>query len=183
MIAVGTGGSRGIGAAIVARLAKDGFDVALVYRSGKAEAEVLAKECSRADVRVVPFQADLGNKDEAAGVAVRIREEMGPVTVLVNNAGITRDGLAVRMGDGQFTDVLDTNLTSAFVAVPCVSARHDQSALGTYREHVVCQRDLRECGTGQLCSLQSGPDRVDPIACKGSRQPEYHGQCDCAGLY
>lgn len=115
MIAVVTGGSRGIGAAIVRRLAKDGFDVALVYRSGEAEANALTRECSGADVRVVPFRADLGNREETVGVAARIREEMGPVAVLVNNAGITRDGLAVRMNDGQFTDVLDTNLTSAFV--------------------------------------------------------------------
>lgn len=115
MIALVTGGSRGIGAAIVRKLAADGLDVAGVYRTGREEAEALATELRDGVGRVFMYQADLANREEAVAVAARIRAERGPVGVLVNNAGITLDGLAIRMADEQFTRVLDINLTSAFL--------------------------------------------------------------------
>jgi 3-oxoacyl-[acyl-carrier protein] reductase len=114
MIAVVTGGSRGIGAAIVRRLAKDGYDVALIYRSGETEASALARECSSAGVRVVPFQADLGNREEAAGVAiVSGRNGSGHSTCQQRGHHAGRAGRSY--GRRKFYEVLDTNLTSAFV--------------------------------------------------------------------
>ncbi len=115
MIALVTGGSRGIGAAIVRRLVADGKDVALIYRTGRAEAEALAADLGGVGKQVFLYQADLGNHQEAIAVADRVRKEQGAVGILVNNAGMTHDGLAVRMGDEQFTRVIDLNLTSAFL--------------------------------------------------------------------
>jgi 3-oxoacyl-[acyl-carrier protein] reductase len=100
-----TGGSRGIGRAIAAELANAGATVVIAYRSGTDEAEAAADEIG---CRMI--QADVSDPDEAK----RLVEEAGDVDVLVNNAGITRDGLLARMSDEDWRTVLDTNLGGTF---------------------------------------------------------------------
>jgi 3-oxoacyl-[acyl-carrier protein] reductase len=100
-----TGGSRGIGAAIAAELAKAGADVVIGYRSGAEEAEGVAGEIGGRAV-----QADVSNPEEAQ----RLVEEAGDLDVLVNNAGVTRDGLIARMSEEDWRTVLDTNLGGTF---------------------------------------------------------------------
>jgi 3-oxoacyl-[acyl-carrier protein] reductase len=100
-----TGGSRGIGRAIAAELANAGAQVVVGYRSGAEEAEGVASEIGGKAI-----QADVSDPDEAK----RLVEEAGEVDVLVNNAGVTRDGLLVRMPDEDWRSVLDTNLGGAF---------------------------------------------------------------------
>jgi 3-oxoacyl-[acyl-carrier protein] reductase len=100
-----TGASRGIGRAIAAELANAGASVVLGYRSGRDEAEQLADEIGGRAV-----QADVSSADEAR----RLVEEAGDVDVLVNNAGVTRDGLLARMPDDDWRTVLETNLSSLF---------------------------------------------------------------------
>jgi 3-oxoacyl-[acyl-carrier protein] reductase len=100
-----TGGSRGIGRAIAAELANAGAQVVVGYRSGAEEAEGVASE-----VGGKAIQADVSDPDEAK----RLVDEAGEVDVLVNNAGVTRDGLLVRMPDEDWRDVLDTNLGGTF---------------------------------------------------------------------
>jgi 3-oxoacyl-[acyl-carrier protein] reductase len=100
-----TGGSRGIGQAIAAELARAGADVVIGYRSGGEEAEGVAGELG---CRAV--QADVSKAEEAK----RLVEEAGDVEVLVNNAGVTRDGLLARMSDEDWHTVLDTNLGGTF---------------------------------------------------------------------
>ncbi len=114
MIAVVTGGSRGIGAAVVRRLAAAGTEVALVYRSGREEAESVVSALPEGSAPVRLFTADLSLRADVLRLAAEIKSSLGPVGILVNNAGVTRDGLAIRMRDEQFTEILDTNLTSAF---------------------------------------------------------------------
>jgi 3-oxoacyl-[acyl-carrier protein] reductase len=115
-VAFVTGGSRGIGAAIVQRLAKDGFHVVAVARSlDKLEAvcDQIKSEGGSAEAMVVDI-ADA----KALGAAVeKVAETHGRLDVLVNNAGITRDGLILRMDDEDFDAVVDTNLKSAFVTI------------------------------------------------------------------
>jgi 3-oxoacyl-[acyl-carrier protein] reductase len=100
-----TGGSRGIGRAIAAELANAGAQVVVGYRSGAEEAEGVASE-----VGGKAIQADVSDPDEAK----RLVDEAGEVDVLVNNAGVTRDGLLVRMPDEDWRNVLDTNLGGTF---------------------------------------------------------------------
>lgn len=118
-VAVVTGGARGIGAAIVRQLAADGFDVVFNHvsdRSADAAAE-LAYEVSEATGReVVAVQSD-SSTDEGLEALFTAAEGLGPVNVLVNNAGITRDGLVMRMKDEAFDAVIDVNLRAVFRAV------------------------------------------------------------------
>lgn len=114
-VAIVTGGSRGIGAAIARRLAGDGFDVALSYRSGAEQAAAVAEECRALGARTLAVRADAGSSAECAAFVAATVAEFGRVDVLVNNAGITRDGLAMRMTDDQFDQVLSVNLKGAFV--------------------------------------------------------------------
>jgi 3-oxoacyl-[acyl-carrier protein] reductase len=100
-----TGASRGIGRSIALELSRAGADVVLGYRSGAEEAEEVAKE---AGARAV--QADVSDPEEAK----RLVEEAGDLDVLVNNAGLTRDGLLARMPDADWRDVIETNLSSVF---------------------------------------------------------------------
>ena len=100
-----TGGSRGIGRAIAAELAKAGAQVVIGYRSGADEAEAVASEIGGRTV-----QADVSDPEEAK----RLVDKAGEVDVLVNNAGITRDGLLARMSDDDWRTVLDTNLGGTF---------------------------------------------------------------------
>ncbi|HSI97211.1 MAG TPA: beta-ketoacyl-ACP reductase, partial [Gaiellaceae bacterium] len=100
-----TGASRGIGSAIARELAAAGASVVLSYRTGAAEAEALAGKIGGRAV-----QADVSNADSARALV----EEAGDLDVLVNNAGVTRDGLLVRMSDEDWQTVIDTNLASCF---------------------------------------------------------------------
>ena len=107
-----TGASRGIGAAIAEELARAGADVVLGFRSGKDEAEELA---GRIGCRAI--QADVSDATEAA----RLVAEAGDVEVLVNNAGVTRDGLLARMSDDDWRTVIDTNLAACFYTCRAVT--------------------------------------------------------------
>jgi 3-oxoacyl-[acyl-carrier protein] reductase len=107
-----TGGSRGIGAAIVRELAGAGATVVVGYRSGADEAKALA-----AEVGARALQADVSSSEEAA----RLVEDAGDVDVLVNNAGLTRDGLLARMSDDDWREVIETNLSSVFYTCRAVT--------------------------------------------------------------
>ena len=104
-LALVTGASRGIGRAIAEELARAGAEVVVGYRSGKDEAEELA---GRIGGRAV--QADVSTPDDAK----RLVAEAGDVDVLVNNAGLTRDGVLARMSDDDWHTVIETNLSSVF---------------------------------------------------------------------
>jgi 3-oxoacyl-[acyl-carrier protein] reductase len=107
-----TGASRGIGAAIARELAAAGAEVVVGYRSGRDEAEQLAAELGARAV-----QADVSSADDAK----RLVEEAGDLDVLVNNAGLTRDGLLARMSDDDWRTVIDTNLSSVFYTCRAVT--------------------------------------------------------------
>ncbi len=107
-----TGGSRGIGAAVARELARAGATVVVGYRSGAEEAEAIASEIGGRAV-----QADVSNVEDAK----RLVEEAGDLDVLVNNAGITRDGVLARMSDDDWRSVLETNLSSVFYTCRAVS--------------------------------------------------------------
>jgi 3-oxoacyl-[acyl-carrier protein] reductase len=107
-----TGASKGIGRAIAEELARAGAHVVVGYRSGKDEAEELASTIGGAAV-----QADVSSPEDAA----RLVAEAGDIDVLVNNAGLTRDGLLARMSDDDWRTVMDTNLSSVFYTCRAVT--------------------------------------------------------------
>ena len=113
-LAIVTGGSRGIGAAIAEKLAQDGFDVLINCASSVEKAEAVAEKCRAHGVNAYVKKWDVADYDACSTALKEIKEEIGVPFVLVNNAGITRDGLMVRMKEDQFDAVIRTNLKGAF---------------------------------------------------------------------
>lgn len=113
-VALVTGAARGIGAAIAWRLAGTGYDVAINYMHSKAEALALAEDIRAAGRRAVVLQADVASFEQVSKLVNQTCSELGGLDLLVNNAGINRDGLLVRMKPGDFDGVLHGNLSSAF---------------------------------------------------------------------
>ena len=115
-VAIVTGGSRGIGAAIVRRLAADGLYVVALARSLEKLQGVCA-EAVAAGGAAEAVVCDISDAKALASAVEGVAERLGRIDVLVNNAGITKDGLIMRMEDGDFDSVIATNLKSAFVAI------------------------------------------------------------------
>ena len=114
-VALVTGGSRGIGASIVSRFAEAGAQVAFTYRSSKEKAEALASELAAAHgVTVKAYQSDAASFSAAEELVKAVVEDFGSLDVLVNNAGITRDNLILRMSEEHWDQVMDNNLKSVF---------------------------------------------------------------------
>lgn len=125
-VALVTGGSRGIGRAVVQTLAREGAKVAFVYRGSQQAAEELEKEVAAAGGVAKAIQADVADPEAAKRVVAAVLADWGRVDILVNNAGVIRDGLFVRMEVESWKTVLDTNLNGTFYFCRAVA---DQMAL------------------------------------------------------
>jgi 3-oxoacyl-[acyl-carrier protein] reductase len=112
--AIVTGGTRGIGKAIVTELAKRGCNVAFNYSKSADEAETLKNEIETLGVKAYAAQCDVANTEAAAEFAGAVKEAFGTIDYLVNNAGITRDQLIMRMKEEDWDSVIDTNLKGAW---------------------------------------------------------------------
>jgi len=119
-VALVTGGSRGIGRAIALELGSRGFRVAVNYLRARDAAEEVCSEIREAGGISVAVCADVSIREEAAALVETTEKELGVVEVLVNNAGITRDNLLMRMKDSEWDDVLKTNLNSVFYCTRAV---------------------------------------------------------------
>ncbi len=113
-VAIVTGASRGIGAAIARRLAAAGHDIIVNCASSVDKAEAVAAECREMGVNALAMQWDVSDHAACEQALAEIKEKMGVPFILVNNAGITRDGLMVRMKEAQFDEVININLKGAF---------------------------------------------------------------------
>ena len=113
-VAVITGGSRGIGAAIAEKFASLGADIALIYAGNAEAAADVCEKCAARGVKVTAYQCDVADFEAAKKTVADLKAEFGTVNILVNNAGITRDGLMAMMKEKDFDDVIDTNLKGAF---------------------------------------------------------------------
>ena len=120
-VAVVTGGSRGIGRAVCIRLAKAGYDIALNYAGNAAAAEETAGVCREAGAAVLTVQADVSDPAGCDALIDAVKAQFGRVDVLVNNAGVTRDCLLMRLTEEDYDKVLDTNLKGAVFCCKAVS--------------------------------------------------------------
>ncbi|HVU70008.1 MAG TPA: SDR family NAD(P)-dependent oxidoreductase, partial [Ktedonobacteraceae bacterium] len=114
-VALVTGSSQGIGRATAERLAQAGADIVINYRSNAGAAEEAKASIEALGRRCLAVQADVSKEEEVARLFATIHEHLGPVGVLVNNAGTTRDKLILQMSLADFASILETNLHSAFL--------------------------------------------------------------------
>ncbi|MFR6311100.1 3-oxoacyl-[acyl-carrier-protein] reductase [Anaerofustis stercorihominis] len=112
--AVVTGAGRGIGRAIAIALAKDGYNVVINYNGSKEKAEKVALECREHGVSAITVKANVSDFSESEELIKKAIEEFGSIDVLVNNSGITRDNLLLRMKEKDFDSVIDVNLKGTF---------------------------------------------------------------------
>lgn len=123
--AIVTGASQGIGACIAKRLAKDGFNIAINYYpndDSKLKAEQVAEECRAFGVEAEIFPCDVSKHDDCEAMVKAIKERFSTIDVLVNNAGITKDGLLVRMSEDAYDAVIAVNQKSVFNMTKFVGA-------------------------------------------------------------
>ena len=113
-IALITGASRGIGRACAIELAKAGYDIAVSYAGNDEAANKTINDLLELGVKAKAYKFDVANKDACAKAVEEVLSEFGRLDVLVNNAGITRDGLFMRMNSENWEAVINTNLNSAF---------------------------------------------------------------------
>ena len=128
-VALVTGGSRGIGRAIALDLAGRGHSVAVNYASNAAKADEVVEDIVAAGGTAIAVRADVSQPDSVTTMFTAVAESLGPVEVLVNNAGITDDGLILRMDEDQWNRVITTNLTSVYLCTKAalrsmIRARH-----------------------------------------------------------
>lgn len=116
-----TGASRGIGRSIALQLAEEGHNVAVNYAGSKDKAEAVVEEIKAKGVDSFAIQANVANGDEVKAMIKEVVSQFGSVDVLVNNAGITRDNLLMRMKEQEWDDVIDTNLKGVFNCIQKVT--------------------------------------------------------------
>lgn len=132
-----TGGSRGIGRAIALALAKQVHNIAIFYAGRQDAARDTVQLLEAAGARALALQCNVGDAEAVKAAVAQVKEAMGPVHILVNNAGITRDALTLRMTAEEFAQVTQVNLNGAF---------HLISA---------CYRDLMRAGWGRIINVGS----------------------------
>ncbi len=113
-VAIVTGGSRGIGGAIARRFASMGANIAVIYAGNAEAAQQVCEACGEYGVKARAYRCDVADFEAAKETVAAVKADFGTVHILVNNAGITRDGLLAMMKEEAFDTVLDTNLKGAF---------------------------------------------------------------------
>ena len=116
-----TGGSRGIGKEVALKFAEEGYDVIINYVSEKTDVEALKKEFEEKGAETLILKADVSKEVEVQEVIKQAIEKFGKIDVLVNNAGITRDNLLMRMSEEDFDKVLEINLKGTFIVTKAVT--------------------------------------------------------------
>jgi 3-oxoacyl-[acyl-carrier protein] reductase len=124
-----TGGSRGIGKAVVWKLAREGAKVAFVYKASQESAEKMVQDLALDQHEAIALRADVKQKAEADATVEKVLEKWGKLDILVNNAGVIKDGLLATMAPENWVEVIETNLNSVYnfchAAVrPMMSARY-----------------------------------------------------------
>lgn len=152
--AIVTGGSRGIGKAIVLELAANGSDVVFTYHSSIESAKEVESKASGFGVKVFGIQADASKLSEAEKTINFALEKFGGLDILVNNAGITKDGLLIRMSEDDFDKVISANLKSVF--------NYTKASL----KQMISQRAGRIVNVSSVVALIGNPGQANYVASK-----------------
>lgn len=126
-----TGASRGIGKGIATKFASEGADVAFTYLSSDEKARALEEELNSFGIKAKGYKSDASVYNDAETLINDVVEEFGKLDVVVNNAGITRDGLLMRMSEENWDDVINTNLKSVFNVVKAVQRQMLKQRFGS----------------------------------------------------
>ncbi len=120
-VALITGGTRGIGRAIALKLSEKGYNIAISYINNNKKAQEVVDEIEKNNVKALAIKADVSKEEEVNNMMKVINKELGNIDVLVNNAGITKDNLLIRMKTEDWDQVIDTNLRGVFLCTKAVA--------------------------------------------------------------
>ena len=181
-IALVTGASRGIGKAIATALGSKGATVVGTATSASG-AQGISDSFAASNIKGAGKVLNVTDPDSIESLIKDVQAEYAAPTILVNNAGITRDNLLMRMKDDEWNDVIETNLTSAFrMSKACLrgmmKARHGR--IITITSVIGCNR---QPGAVKLCRYQGGSDRFYQVAGKGNRFAWHYRERGCARFY
>ncbi len=149
-----TGGSRGIGRSICIELARAGAQIAINYNSGAESAQMVAKEVESVGSRALLFKADVSDFKQASGLVDDVYAEFGRLDVLVNNAGITRDTLLLRMTEKDWDDVININLKGVYNTTKAAA------------KYMVKQRSGRIINTSSIVGIYGNAGQANYAAAK-----------------
>lgn len=152
--AIVTGGTRGIGKAIVLDLASRGCDVVFTFQSSVDAAKLVENEAEKYGVKIIGLQADASKYSEAEKTLNFTLEKLGGLDILVNNAGITKDNLLVRMSEEDFDKVISANLKSVF--------NYTKAAA----KHMIGQRSGRIINISSVVAIIGNPGQANYVASK-----------------
>ena len=116
-----TGGSRGIGAAIARKFASMGANIAVIYAGNQEAAQNVCAQCEAFGVKAAAYQCNVADFEEVKATVAAVRKDFGSIEILVNSAGITKDGLVPMMSEAAFDAVISTNLKGTFNMIRHVS--------------------------------------------------------------
>lgn len=119
-VALITGGSRGIGATMVKKFAEHGAHVAFTYRSSAERADQVVQEAAVHGTTIKAFSSDASSFEQTQELITEVMKEFGKIDILINNAGITRDNLLMRMSEDNWDDVMNNNLKSIYNFTKCI---------------------------------------------------------------
>ncbi len=153
-VAIVTGGSRGIGRAIARVLALSGCSVVITYKSSSQQAQEVVDEISKFDSKAMAIQADSAKFEDAQRVVDEVLKNFGKIDILINNAGITRDNLILRMSESDWDDVIETNLKGVFNFTKAVI------------KHMISQRYGKIINIASVVGLIGNPGQTNYAASK-----------------
>lgn len=157
-IALVTGASRGIGSAIAERLGKDGYTVIVNYSGSKDRAEAVVNKIKEAGGKAESYQCHVQEYDSVKEMIKYITDTYGQIDVVVNNAGITKDGLLMRMKPADFDNVIDVNLKGAFNVIQNVSRPMIRKASGRIINISSVVASLGNAGQANYVASKAGID-------------------------
>lgn len=153
-IALVTGSSRGIGRAIALELAKQGANIAVNYAGSEDKAEEVVQEIKALGVEAIKIKANVANEDDVKAMVKEVTKTFGALHILVNNAGITRDNLLMRMKVEDFDDVIETNLKGAFLCTKTVTRQ------------MMKQKEGRIINIASIVGVSGNPGQANYVAAK-----------------